>query len=61
MRDVCRDCKFEKDHGRDGLYCTKYGMILISGRIFCISYDPKCGGNFYVGPENKVRQQKADD
>lgn len=61
MRDVCRDCKFEKDHGRDGIYCTKYGMILISGRIFCVSYDPKLGGKTYVGSTEQVRKPKADD
>ena len=39
MKEVCRDCKYAKDKAGQSCYCTKYGMIIGYGKIYCVSYE----------------------
>lgn len=39
MRDVCKDCKYEKPKQPDYCYCVKYGCPIRYGRTYCISWE----------------------
>ena len=41
MKEVCRDCKWEKPKRDNYCYCLKYGCDIRYGRTYCVAYEKK--------------------
>ena len=49
VTNICKDCKWGKDHFKDACYCVQYGYIVSKAKT-------KCGG---YKPNEQVREQKV--
>lgn len=62
MKEICRECKFEKKYIPTHCKCVKYGCPMkYEGRVWCISYEPKVQESQIRYGWDYVRQQEGSE
>ena len=50
-QNICKSCRYSKDHFRESCYCVQYGFIVTYGKEKCKGYKPLTKKE---GDENEV-------